>query len=70
MQRFSKFQPTEELVNKVNLLSFELVNLFKFVLAWLVRENQNILRPQPCLHTLMQTLLSANQSACTILVIL
>ena len=70
MQRFSKFQPTEELVNKVNLLSFELVNLFKFVLAWLVREKQNILRPQPCLHTLMQTLLSANQRACTILVIL
>ena len=31
---------------------------------------QNILTPQPCLHTLMQTLLSANQRARTILVIL
>ena len=29
-----------------------------------------MLTPQPCLHTLMQTLLSANQSARTILVIL
>ena len=34
------------------------------------RENQNILTPQPCLHSLMQTLLSANQSARTILVVL
>ena len=33
------------------------------MLAWLARKKQNILTPQPCLHTLMQTLLSANQSA-------
>ena len=52
---FSKFQLTEESVNKVNLSSFELKNLFKFMLAWLAREKQNILMPQPCLHTLMQT---------------
>ena len=64
------FQPTKEWVNKVKLSSFELENFFKFVLAWLAREKQNILTPQPCLRTLMQTLLSANQSARTILVIL
>ena len=39
------------------------------MLTWLARKNQNILTPQPCLHTLMQTLLSANQSMRTILVI-
>ena len=60
----------KEWENKVNLLSFELENFFKFVLAWLAREKQKILTPQPCLHTLMQTLLLANQSAHTILVIL
>ena len=64
------FQPTKEWVNKVNLSSFEFENFFKFVLAWLARKKQNILTPQPRLHTLMQTLLSANQSARTILVIL
>ena len=53
----------------VNLSSFELENFFKFVLAWLAREKQNVLTPQPCLHTLVQTRLSANQSARTILVI-
>ena len=37
------FQPTKEWVNKVNLSSFELENFFKFVLAWLAREKQNIL---------------------------
>ena len=57
----------EGMANKVNLLSFELENFFKFVLVWLAREKQNILTPLPRLHTLMQTLLSANQSACTIL---
>ena len=40
------------------------------VLAWLAREKQSILTSQPCLHTLMQTRLSDNQSARTILVIL
>ena len=64
------FQPMKEWVNKVNLSSFELENFFKFVLAWLVREKPKNLMPQPCLHTLTQTLLSANQSARTILVIL
>ena len=48
------FQPTKEWVNKVNLSSFELENFFKFVLAWLAHEKQNILTSQPCLHTLMQ----------------
>ena len=57
-------------INKVNVWSFQLKNVSKFVIAWLVREKQNILTPQPCLHTLMQTRLSANQSAHTILVIL
>ena len=65
-----KFQPTKELWNKVNLSSFQLKNFFTFVLAWLAHEKQNILTSQPCLHTLMQTRLSANQSARTILVIL
>ena len=60
----------KEWVNKVNLSGFELENFFKFVLAWLAREKQNNLTPQPCLHTHMQTLLSANKSARTILVIL
>ena len=32
------------------------------MLAWLARKKQNILTTQPCLHTLMQTRLSANQS--------
>ena len=53
-------------VNRVNLSSFQLKNLFKFVLAWLPRAQQNILTLKPCLHTLMQTHLSANQSARTI----
>ena len=58
LKRFSKFQPTREWVNEVNLLS------------WLAREKQNIFTSQPCLHTLTQTILSANQSARTILVVL
>ena len=70
LYRCSKFQLTKEYVNIANLSSFELKNVFKFVLAWLAREKQNILTSQPCLHTLMQTLLSANQSARIILVIL
>ena len=40
------------------------------MLAWLAREKQNILTSQPSLHTVMQTRLSANQSARIILVIL
>ena len=32
-QRFSKFQPTREWVNKVNVSSFQLKNFFEFVLA-------------------------------------
>ena len=68
--KISKFQPTRKLVNKANVSSFQLKNIFKSVLAWLAREKQIILTPQPCLQTLMQTRLSANQSARTILVIL
>ena len=54
----------------VNLSSCQLKSVFKLVLAWLAREKQYTLTSQPCLHTLMQTRLSANQSARTILVIL
>ena len=43
--------------------SFEHKNFFKFALAWLARKKPTNLTPQPCLHTLMQTPLSANQSA-------
>ena len=49
-------------INKVNVWSFQRKNVSKFVIAWLAREKQNILTPQPCLHTLMQTRRSANQS--------
>ena len=62
--RFPKFQPTRKWVNKVTQ------NLFQIRACVLAREKQNILLSQPYLHTLMQTLLSANQSARTILVIL
>ena len=58
----------KEWVNKVNLSNFELENFFQVVPAWLAREKQNILMSQPCLHTLLQTLLSANQSARTFLI--
>ena len=51
LQRFSKFQPTRECINEVHLSSFQLKNLFKFVVAWLTREKQNILTSQLCLHT-------------------
>ena len=43
--------------------SFEHKNFFKFALAWLARKKPTNLTPQPCLHTLTQTPLSANQSA-------
>ena len=42
--------------------SFEHKNFFKFALAWLAHKKPTNLTPQPCLHTLMQTPLSANQS--------
>ena len=69
LERFSNFQRTRQWVNKVNLWSCQLKNYFKLVLVLLVYEKQNILMSQPCLHTLMQTRLSANHSAGTILVI-
>ena len=52
-------------INRVNLLSFQLKNFFKFMLALLASKQQNIGTSQPCLHTLMQTHLSANQSTHT-----
>ena len=58
---------TREWVNKINLSSFQIKNFSKFLLGWSARENQNILTSQPCLHTLMQTRLSANQSEYTML---
>ena len=62
---------TNEEMSKVNFSSFSnQTAFFKFVLALLAREKQNILMSQPCLHTLMQTRLSANQSVRTILIIL
>ena len=48
---FFKFQPTMEWGNNVNLSSLQLKNVFKFVLARLVCDKQNILTSQPCLHT-------------------
>ena len=57
-------------MDKVKLSSFQLKTLFKFVFAWLARKKQNTLTSQLCLHTLMQTLLSANQNVRTNLVIL
>ena len=47
---------------------FNSKTFFKFVLAWLAREKQDILTSQHI--TLMQTRLSANESARAILVIL
>ena len=64
------FQPTREWVNNVSLSSFQLKNVFKFVLARLACEKQNVVTSQPCLHTLIQTRLSASQSARTILFVL
>ena len=49
---------------------FQLEIFFKFLLAWFAHGKQNILTSQPCSYTPMQTRLSANQSARTILVIL
>ena len=66
-RRFSTFQPTREGANKVNLSTFRLKNIFKFVLAGLARQKQNILTPRPFLHSLMQTRLSVDQIARTIL---
>ena len=57
-------------MGKVDFSSFQLKPLFKFVLAWLVREKQNTLTSQLRLHTLMKTLVSANQNAHTNSVIL
>ena len=61
-----------EWVSKLNLSSFLLKSFFKFVLAWLAREKQNILTysqplSQPYLHKLMK---HANQSVRSVLVIL
>ena len=63
---FPSFSRRKIGINKVNLSSFQLKTFFKFALAWVPRAQQNILTLQPCLHTLMQTHLSANQSGRTI----
>ena len=47
---------------KSNFVEFSTQSFLKFVLVWLAREEQNILT-YTCLHTLMQTHLSANRSA-------
>ena len=44
LKRFSKFQPKRECVNIVNLSSFQLKIIFKFVIAWFAREKQNYWR--------------------------
>ena len=68
--RFSKFHPTNE-VNKVNLSSFQLKNLLKFVLASLAREEKNILTPQVMFtYSHAKTSLGQSERARTILVVI
>ena len=68
--RFSKFHPTNE-VNKVNLSSFQLKNLLKFVLAWLAREEKNILTAQVMFtYSHAKTSLGQSERALTILVVI
>ena len=55
---------------KRQVVNFRHINLVITPQGGKTREKQNILTSQPCLRTLMQTLLSANQSARTILDIL
>ena len=65
------FQPTKEWVNKVNLSSFELESFFKIRACVIsARKAKQLDAKTTFIHTLKQTLLSANQSARTILVIL
>ena len=59
-----------EWLNKVNVSSFQLKNFSQIRACTISMKKQNTLTPQPCLHTPMQTRLSVNQSARTILVIL
>ena len=56
-----------ELVNKVNLSSFQLKNFFKFMLARLACKKLNILTSQPCLHAVVPlvSLVPLGQSECT-----
>ena len=66
---FFKFHPTREWVNKVNLSSFQLKNILKFVLARLAREEQNILTPHMFTYSHANTSLGQSERARTILVI-
>ena len=67
--RFSKFHPTREWVNKVNLSSFQLKNILKFVLVWLARQEQNFLTPHMFIYSHVNTSLGQAERARTILVI-
>ena len=68
--RFSKFQSTRQWVNKVKLSSVKLNKLFQIRVCTISARKAKHLTSQPCLNTLMQTGLSANQSVRTILVVL
>ena len=69
LKRFSKFHPTREWVNKVNLSSFRLKNILNFVLVWLAREEQNILPPYMFTYSHANTSLGQSERARTILVL-
>ena len=53
----------KEWVNKVNLSRFKLENVFKFVLAWLAREKQNILIPHMFIYSHVNTPLGQSERA-------
>lgn len=71
LQRFFKFHSADERMGKkVKLSNFQLKTFFKYLcLSDVASAQQNILRSQLCLHTLMQTRLSANESVRTIFII-
>ena len=64
-----KFHPTREWANEVQLSSFQLKNILKFVLVWLAREEQNILTPHVFTYPHANTSLGQSEPARTILVI-
>ena len=59
----------EGMVNKVNLSSFWLKNILKFVHVWLAREERNILTPHMFTYSHASTSLGQSERVCTILVI-
>lgn len=71
LQRFFKFHSADKKMGKkVKLSIFQLKTFFKYsCLSDVASAQQNILRSQLCLHTLIQTRLSANESVRTIFII-